>query len=88
MTAQTQTTTMTVAADPNAVPDYTSKAKERRASEKPTLATHQKHRSEIVDYAPPCIPKAEGKAVPRGSVVGHYHSPSLIAAWKHLDEIY
>jgi hypothetical protein len=46
--------------------------------------------SEIVDSSPPCIPSEEAykQHLPRGSVVGHFHTPSLIAAWKQLDEIF
>ncbi|KAG7338117.1 hypothetical protein IV203_034343 [Nitzschia inconspicua] len=92
MTAKTNTASSMTVQDPNAVPDYTGKAKERRAAEKSTTAAslHTHHRSEILDYAPPCIPGVadKKKTVPKGSVVGHFHSLSLIEAWKQLDVIY
>ena len=89
----------------NNVPDYTSKAKARRASEKAAAIAaaaskkngvadpthHVKNKSSaayIKDYSPPCIHQSMTKGVPRGSHVGHFHTPSLIDTWKQLDNIY
>jgi hypothetical protein len=83
----------------NDVPDFTTKAKAKRASEKAeqlkeaAAAAHHAttlSRTEIYDYAPPCIKQTSSstKSVPRGSKVGHIHTPSLVAVWKQLDNIY
>jgi hypothetical protein len=96
MTAKTNNTPTLVTTD-NSVPDYTSKAKARREMEKSNTMTvpsvvpgkHIRFPPEIVDYSPPCIsPEPKPSLPPRGSIVGHFHSPSLIAVWKQLDEIY